>query len=87
MRLTRLPLLTILLAASFGLCILPAPLSEAWAQTKTVNVYKLIAKGTIEERVLELQRKKRAIFDALMTESGDGLDALTWEDVRGLFEG
>jgi superfamily II DNA or RNA helicase len=55
-------------------------------QTKTVNVYKLIAKGTIEERVLELQKKKRAIFDALMTENGEGLDALTWSDVRGLFE-
>ncbi len=56
-------------------------------QAKTVNVYKLIAKGTIEERVIELQKKKRAIFDALMTENGDGLDALTWDDLRGLFEG
>lgn len=55
-------------------------------QSKTVNVYRLIAKGTIEERVVELQKKKKAIFDALMTETGEGLDALTWDDVRGLFE-
>lgn len=55
-------------------------------QTKTVNVYKLISKGTIEERVLELQKRKKALFDALMTENGEGMDALTWDDVRGLFE-
>ncbi|MDD2785876.1 MAG: DEAD/DEAH box helicase [Patescibacteria group bacterium] len=55
-------------------------------QRKTVNVYKLITKGTIEERVLALQDRKRKLFDALMAENGEALGALTWDDIKGLFE-
>lgn len=55
-------------------------------QTKSVNVYRLITKGTIEERVLELQQRKRKLFDALMDEHGEALEALTWDDMKGLFE-
>ncbi len=55
-------------------------------QTKTVNVYKLITQGTIEERVLALQERKKKIFDALMTENAEALKALTWEEIKELFE-
>ena len=55
-------------------------------QTKTVNVHKLATKGTIEERVLALQEKKRAIFDAIVSETSEGMKELSWEDVQGLFE-
>jgi superfamily II DNA or RNA helicase len=55
-------------------------------QTKCVNVHKLATKGTIEERVLALQQKKKAVFDAVVSETADGLGGLTWDDVRGLFE-
>ncbi len=54
-------------------------------QTKSVNVHKLITKGTVEERVLSLQAKKKAVFDAVVSESAEGLKGLTWEDVRELF--
>ncbi len=54
-------------------------------QTKSVNVHKLVTKGTIEERVLALQEKKQAIFDAMVSDSSEGMSALTWKDVQGLF--
>jgi len=54
-------------------------------QTQTVNVYKLVTKGSVEEKVMELQERKRKLFDALVQETGEGLEELTWEDVQGLF--
>ncbi len=54
-------------------------------QTKSVNVHKLVTKGTIEEKVLALQEKKKAIFDAVVSDSAEGLKGLTWEDVQVLF--
>ncbi len=56
-------------------------------QTKSVNVHKLVTKGTIEERVLALQEKKKAIFDAMVSDTAEGFKDLTWEDVSGLFGG
>jgi len=54
-------------------------------QTQTVNVYKLVTKGSVEEKVMELQERKKKLFDALVQETGEGLEELTWEDVQGLF--
>jgi SNF2 family DNA or RNA helicase len=55
-------------------------------QQKPVNVYKLVTQGTIEEKVMALQEKKRAIFDALMEETSGSIEALTWDDVKSLLE-
>ena len=54
-------------------------------QTKSVNVHKLACRGTIEERVLALQERKKAIFDAVVSDSAEGMKGLTWEDVQSLF--
>ncbi|MBE7190827.1 DEAD/DEAH box helicase, partial [Jatrophihabitans endophyticus] len=54
-------------------------------QTRQVMVYRLVAKDTIEEKVMALKESKRALFDAVM--DGDGsmeVGALTAEDVREL---
>lgn len=56
-------------------------------QTKTVEVIKLITKGTIEEKILELQKKKQLLSDKLI--ESDNPDAeifnkLTEEDIKGL---
>src|SRR4029450_6604084 len=39
-------------------------------QEKPVFVYKLIAEGTIEERMLELQEKKRALGARMLDDTG-----------------
>jgi SNF2 family DNA or RNA helicase len=55
-------------------------------QKKTVNVYRLLTKGTIEEKIQSLKNKKKTLSDALVDSSGQLFNKLTWDDVRGLFE-
>ncbi|MDL9947124.1 DEAD/DEAH box helicase [Gordonia sp. ABSL11-1] len=53
-------------------------------QTRPVTVYRLVSKGTIEENVVALQAKKRALFDAVV-DDGDLFGAgLTPDDVRAM---
>jgi SNF2 family DNA or RNA helicase len=54
-------------------------------QRRTVNVYKLITRETIEEKVLALQERKRRVFDALVSENAEAMQQLTWQDVQELF--
>jgi len=54
-------------------------------QTKSVNVYRLVTRGTIEEKIQALQEKKKNLFDAVVGESKDLFKKLTWDDVRELF--
>lgn len=54
-------------------------------QKNSVNVYRLITKGTIEEKIVKLQEKKKFLFDNLVGESKDLFKKLTWGDVRELF--
>ena len=49
-------------------------------QTRTVIAHRLIARGTIEERILELQAKKADLADAILGEGGAG-QALSREDL------
>jgi SNF2 family DNA or RNA helicase len=51
-------------------------------QTRAVFAYRLIAGNTIDEKVLELQERKRALADAILGEDAGGLRALTREDVE-----
>ena len=53
-------------------------------QKSVVNVYKLVAKDTIEERILEMQEKKRQLSDQLLS-GGDMSGAmLTREELMEL---
>jgi SNF2 family DNA or RNA helicase len=54
-------------------------------QRQSVNVYRLITEGTIEEKIQALQKKKKNLFDALIDESADLFKKLTWDDVKALF--
>lgn len=49
-------------------------------QSETVNVVNLIAKGTIEERMLDTLEAKRAVFDAALREDST-VTELTFKDV------
>ena len=55
-------------------------------QTRVVTSYKLIARGTVEEKILALQQKKRAIIKATLGGEESLTDNLTWEEIQGLFE-
>lgn len=55
-------------------------------QTQPVIVYRLIAAGTIEEKVLALQQRKARLFTAVMDDEALFSQALTADDIRGLLE-
>lgn len=54
-------------------------------QTRVVTSYKLIARGTVEEKILALQQKKRAIIKATLGGEETLGDNLTWEEIQDLF--
>ena len=53
-------------------------------QTKAVTVYKLICKQTIEEKILELQKRKKELFADLIDENSVGSLSLTAEDITAM---
>ncbi|MBO0979057.1 DEAD/DEAH box helicase [Microbacterium sp. SD291] len=55
-------------------------------QTSQVFVYRMIAAGTIEEKVRELQQRKARLFTAVMDDEALFAQSLSADDIRGLFE-
>jgi len=55
-------------------------------QDKPVFVYKLIASGSIEEKILALQARKAALAQGILSGSLGGAVGLTQEDLGFLFE-
>ena len=55
-------------------------------QEKPVFVYKLITEGTVEEKILEMQEKKRELAAGLFDPNGKTASKITGEDVAALFE-
>jgi SNF2 family DNA or RNA helicase len=50
-------------------------------QTRAVFAYRLLARGTVEEKVAALQQQKRELADALFGDDGASLGGLTREDL------
>ncbi|WP_239525734.1 DEAD/DEAH box helicase [Microbacterium sp. B35-30] len=55
-------------------------------QHRSVMVYRLIANGTIEEKVMALQQRKSRLFRSVMDDDALFGQALTADDIRGLFD-
>jgi non-specific serine/threonine protein kinase len=55
-------------------------------QDKPVFVYKIIARGTVEEKILQLQEKKRALVKSIIASETSFFKSLTKDDVKALFE-
>jgi len=53
-------------------------------QTRPVMVYRVIARDTIEEKVVALARRKAALFSGVMDEGDLFASSLTADDIRGL---
>lgn len=54
-------------------------------QDKAVFVFKLIASGTIEERMIELQERKKSIAQGVYDDDSTAINKLTAEDLEVLF--
>lgn len=55
-------------------------------QSRKVNVYRMVSSGTIEEKVLALQERKRDLFTKVVDEGGAHSGALNADDLRALFD-
>ncbi|MCT1713504.1 DEAD/DEAH box helicase, partial [Dietzia cinnamea] len=55
-------------------------------QTRPVLVYRMVARDTIEERVVELQQRKAELFASVLDSGEHFSAALTADDLRGLLE-
>jgi SNF2 family DNA or RNA helicase len=49
-------------------------------------VYKLIAQGTVEEKIMQLQADKHALVTQLYTEKSASASQLSSADLEALFE-
>jgi SNF2 family DNA or RNA helicase len=55
-------------------------------QTRPVMAYRMIARDTIEEKVVALARRKATLFSGVMDDGDLFASSLTAEDIRGLVE-
>ncbi|MDF1823335.1 MAG: SNF2-related protein [Verrucomicrobiales bacterium] len=53
-------------------------------QSNVVTSYKLITRGTVEEKILSLQNRKRAMTESLLSETGDA--KLSGSELMSLFD-
>jgi len=60
---------------------------RAWriGQDQPVFVYKLIARGTLEEKIQEMQRRKAALADAVLQPEGGLAEGVGADDLQALF--
>ncbi|HET7761051.1 MAG TPA: DEAD/DEAH box helicase [Phycicoccus sp.] len=56
-------------------------------QTRPVNVYRLVSRDTIEEKVVALQERKRDLFARVVDEGAAMSRGLTADDLRDLLSG
>ncbi|MCB9762962.1 MAG: SNF2 helicase associated domain-containing protein [Alphaproteobacteria bacterium] len=56
-------------------------------QTRPVTVYRLVARGTVEERILALQERKRALFSAALEDDRLDVGSLSRDDLDLVFHG
>ena len=54
-------------------------------QTKNIFAYRMICKDTIEDKILQLQEKKRSLARDLIADDSTFVKSLSREDVEYLF--
>lgn len=55
-------------------------------QKKSVSSYKLVTLNTIEEKIIELQNRKKGIVKKIVTSDEEAIGKLTWEEVLELLQ-
>ena len=56
-------------------------------QTNTVTVYKLIAKDTLEEKILKLQEDKQNLADEILSGANTSLSSMSKDELLELLNG
>lgn len=54
-------------------------------QTRKVQVFRLITKGSVEEKIMNLQQHKLQLFDEVISESQTVLSSLSRDEISALF--
>jgi superfamily II DNA or RNA helicase len=60
--------------------------AHRFGQNRSVNAYRLITRGTVEERILQLQEKKRGIISSTLDEQSPLMQSLTDQDLELLLQ-
>ncbi|GJD10460.1 Probable helicase mot1 [Galdieria sulphuraria] len=55
-------------------------------QTRTVNVFKLVTKGTLEEKIMKLQEMKTAVAESIVNRDNSSLQDLDTSQLLELFQ-
>lgn len=55
-------------------------------QTRPVTIIKLVTKDSIEEKVIELQKKKMALVNDMISDTAESISSLTDEDIAYLLD-
>ena len=53
-------------------------------QKRVVTNYKLVTRGTIEEKILALQDRKREIIDAVIDDASFNVNKMSWDEIKNL---
>jgi SNF2 family DNA or RNA helicase len=61
--------------------------AHRFGQGRVVNAYRFVMRGTVEERVLALQEKKRGLISATIEERAPMMEGLSDSDLESLLEG
>jgi SNF2 family DNA or RNA helicase len=56
-------------------------------QGRVVTAYKLICRNTVEEKILNLQRKKREVIDSTVESEEPLMTSLSTDEIRDLIMG
>ena len=56
-------------------------------QLRPVTVYRLVAKGTLEERIIDLHHDKRALAEGVLADGGEGTALPTTDELIALLRG
>jgi SNF2 family DNA or RNA helicase len=58
--------------------------AHRFGQTRVVTSYKLITRGTVEEKILHLQARKRELIQDMLQGEEPFVGALAWEEIQEL---
>jgi SNF2 family DNA or RNA helicase len=59
--------------------------SHRFGQTKVVQVFNIVAKNTIEEKIMLLQDKKKDLIDSVISNGTSFITKMSEEEIKDLF--